>query len=94
MQSRRLEIEIPDTIVGYLQMDDEKIKMLVNKLLLASLARQGIISFGKAAELAGVDKMAFITETGDMGIPYFTDDISEVMVDAETVGKTMAGVVQ
>ena len=91
MRSRRLEIEIPDTIVGYLQMDDEKIKMLVNKLLLASLARQGIISFGKAAELAGVDKMSFIVEMGHMGIPYYDGDISEVLSDAETIGKTMIG---
>ena len=52
MQSRRFEIEIPDTIAGYLHMDDEKIKMWVNKLLLAYLAGQGIISFGKAAEIS------------------------------------------
>ena len=94
MQPRRLEIEIPDAILGYLQMDDEKIKKRLYKLLLADLARQGIISFGKAAELAGIDKMAFITEMGHMGVPYFGGDISEVLDDAETVKKTMTGVAQ
>ena len=94
MQSRKLEIEIPDAILRYLQMDDERIKKRLYKLLLADLARQGIISFGKAAELAGIDKMAFITEMGHMGVPYFGGDISEVLDDAETVKKTMTGVVQ
>jgi len=94
MKQRRLEIEIPDTILGFLQMDDEKIKMRIYKLLLADLARQGVISFGKAAELAGIDKMAFITEMGHRGIPYFGGEISEVLGDAETVGQTMTGVVQ
>ena len=61
-------------------------------LLLADLARQGIISCGKAAELAGVGKMAFITEMGHMGIPYYSGDISEVLDDAETVRQTMSGV--
>ena len=93
MKLRRLELEIPDTVIGFLQMDDEKIKMRIYKLLLADLARQGVISFGKAAELAGVDKMAFITEMGHMGIPYFGEDISEVLDDSEIVGQTMAGVV-
>jgi len=94
MQSHKLEIELPDAIVGFLQMDDEKIKKRVFMLLLADLARQGIITFGKAAELAGLDKMAFITATGHMGIPYFDEDISEVINDAETVNQTMKGVTQ
>ena len=94
MELRKVEIEIPTALAGYIQMDDEKIKLRVFKLLLADLARQGIISFGKAAELAGVDKMAFITEMGHMGIPYFGDDISEVLGDAERIGQTMVGVAQ
>ena len=70
MQAHRLEIEIPGAVVGYLQMDDDEINKRVNELLLIDLARQGVISFGKAAELAGVDKMSLITEMGKMGIPY------------------------
>ena len=94
MQSHKLELELPDVILGYLQMDDEKIKKRVYMLLLADIARQGIITFGKAAELAGLDKIAFITAIGHMGIPYFGEDISEVINDAETVNQTMKGVAQ
>lgn len=86
MQSLKIEMDIPDAIAGYLQMDNMQIKARLEKLLLADLARQGVISFGKAAELAGVDKMAFITETGHMGIPYLDGHISEVLQDAETIG--------
>ena len=91
MQPRRFEIEIPGPVAEFFQMDDEKIKMRVNKLLLVDLARQGIISFGKAAEIIGIDKMAFITEMSHIGIPYFDGNISEVISDAETAGQTIKG---
>ena len=95
MKSHRLvEIEIPDALAGYLESDDEKIKHWVLKLLLIDLARRGIISFGKAAELAGVDRMSLIIEMGHMGIPYFDGDFSEVLNDAETVGLSMKGTPQ
>ena len=94
MQMHKLEIELSDAIMGYLQMDEEKIKKRVYMLLLADIARQGIISFGKAAELVGIDKMAFITEMGHMGVPYFGGDISDVLNDAETVRQSIAGVAQ
>ena len=94
MQPRRFEIELPASIQGYLPIDDDKLRTRLYNLLLIDLARQGIISFGRAAELAGVDKMSFIAETGYMGIPYFDGDISEVMNDAEIVRQTMAGATQ
>jgi len=89
MQAHRLEIEIPAAVVGYLQMDDDKINKRVNILLLVDLARRGVISFGKAAELADIDKMSLINEMGYMGIPYFDNDISEVLDDVETIERTM-----
>ena len=94
MESLKLEIEIPVAIAGYLQMDEKKIIERVYKLLLADLASQGIISFGKAAELAGMDKMAFIMEMGHIGIPYFSGDVSEILRDADLINNTMAGVSQ
>lgn len=92
MHTRKLEIEIPSALCEYLQMDDEKITNRLFKLLLADISRQGLISFGKAAEIAGIDKMEFIIEVSEMGIPYFCEDISEVIADAETVNQTMVGI--
>ena len=94
MKSHRLEIEIPGAVVEYLDMDDDKIKHRVFKLLLIDLARRGVISFGKAAEFAGIDRMTFITEMGHMGIPYFDGEITEIINDTETVGLTMKGAPQ
>ena len=82
MNTRKLEFEIPEIVSAYLQMDDDVIKAGIFKLLLADLASQGVISFGKAAEIAGTDKIAFITELGKMGISYFNNDISDVLNDA------------
>jgi hypothetical protein len=94
MHTCKLEIELPGDITGYLQMDNEEIKSLIYRLLLYDLVRRGVISSGKAAELAGVDKMSFITDMGHMGIPYFDGNFSEVLKDAETVGQTMRGLAQ
>ena len=89
MNARKLEIEIPGAIAAFFPLDDETIKKKVNILLLADLARQGIITYGKAAEILGVDKMALITEMGRMGIPYFDGTVLEVLADAETVSQTI-----
>jgi len=94
MQPRRFEIEIPAAILGFLPLDDDIIRTRLFKLLLVDLARQGEISFGRAAELAGIDKMAFITEMGHMGIPYYDGDISEILSDVETVRQTTEGTAQ
>ena len=91
MPSRRIEIEIPGSMAGYMPVDDAHVKTRMEKLLLADLIGQGVISFGKAAELAGVDKMTFITDMGQMGIPYFNGTVSDVLKDAETVGQTAKG---
>ena len=94
MLARKFEMEIPGAIAGYFPADDAVLKTQVYKLLLAFLVRQGVISFGKAAELVGVDKMTFITDMGLMGIPYFDGDISEVLNDMETIKQTMNSVPQ
>ena len=89
MQPRKIEIEIPEAMAGYIHMDNEAIKSRMEKLMLVDLVHQGIISCGKAAELAGTDKMSFIMDMGNMGIPYFSGLISDVLADADTVKQTM-----
>ena len=91
MQTHRLEIEIPEILMDYLQMDDEKIKNRIYKLLIIDLVCNGIISHGKAAELVGLDKLSFIEEIGRLGIPYFDIDISEIINDSKMVEDTIAG---
>ncbi|MDR1736112.1 MAG: UPF0175 family protein [Oscillospiraceae bacterium] len=88
MLTRKLEIEIPDAIKGFLPEDDSIVQTRLRKLLLADLAQQGVISFGRAAEIVGVDKITFITEMGNMGIPYFNATASEVWHDAEIIANT------
>ena len=90
MQPRKLEIVIPAEVAAYIHMDDDEIKARLYWLFLADLVRQGVISFGKAAELAGISKIDFIAKIGQMGIPYLDGDISEVLGDAATVSQAMA----
>jgi len=89
MHPQTIEIEIPEAIAEYLRIDNIALKSRIETYLLADLVQQGAISFGKAAELAGTDKMSFILHMGRIGIPYYNGTISEVLEDAETVRQTM-----
>lgn len=39
--------------------------------------------------MLGMNKISFITDLGELGIPYFDEDISEVEADLETLNKIM-----
>jgi len=41
------------------------------------------ISFGKAAELLGIEKIRYITDLGKAGLPYFEQPFDEVLADAK-----------
>ena len=48
------------------------------------LIKENRLSFGKAAELLGIEKIRLITDLGQMGLAYFDMPIEEVLKDAET----------
>ena len=88
---RKVEVSIPESVSNYLPGDDEIVKKRLQRLLLLDLVGQGVISFGKAAELAGTDKISYITELGFQGIPYFNDTLASVLNDAAIVGSFKKG---
>jgi len=62
------EIEIDDDIYDALSLPEEKRDAAVKRELAVSLYAQGILSFGKARELAGLSKRAFHDLLGDRKI--------------------------
>lgn len=50
--------------------------LMVKECVVIELYRRGLLSSGKAAELLGMNRVAFIHYTGRLGIPFFrmTDD--------------------
>jgi hypothetical protein len=59
----------------------------LQELMLYQLINENIISFGKAAEIIGKDKISLIIDSGEMGTPYYDCDIDEVVEDAKCAFK-------
>jgi predicted HTH domain antitoxin len=74
-----IQLEIPDSIAEAMRLarQDQK-QQLMLELALALYAR-GILSFGKARELAGMGKYEFGLHLGKRGIPrhYGTEDLQD-----------------
>jgi predicted HTH domain antitoxin len=56
----------------------------VREWLVLDLYRRGRISSGKAARLLGMDRVAFIQYSSDLGIPFFDMTESEWQAEAAT----------
>ena len=59
----------------------------VRELIVLELYRQGRISSGKAAELLGMSRVAFIQHTSALGIPFFEMTGEEWQAELEQVRK-------
>ncbi len=62
------KLDIPDTIVGAIRLPENRIKAELLKELAVTLYAQGMLSFGKARELAGIGKYEFGVLLGMRGI--------------------------
>lgn len=74
-----LTFEIPDKIVQSMRIPPQRRKQEILIELALTLYAQGILSLGKARELAGVEKRAFLETLGKRKIPrhYDHDDLEE-----------------
>jgi predicted HTH domain antitoxin len=64
-------VQIDDKLAEVIQATDEPVDRVASELMIMELFRRGTISGGKAAELLGMDRLAFIRHAADLGIPYF-----------------------
>ena len=64
-----LKLEIPDSVVQAIRLPIAERKQQLTIELALSLYAQGILSFGKARELAGLGKYEFGLLLGRRGIP-------------------------
>lgn len=79
--SKRMNItvQIPDSIAQSLRVPEAEAERRVREELAAALYARGLLSFGKAAELAGVNRFAFGDVIAERGIPrhYGEDELNE-----------------
>lgn len=64
-----LYLEIPDSVARAMRLPPSEQRQQLLKELAVSLYAQGILSFGKARELANMDKLAFGQLLGNRNVP-------------------------
>jgi predicted HTH domain antitoxin len=64
-----VRIEIPDDVAQAIRLPEERMQEKLQVELAVALYAQGLLSFGKARELAQVDKYAFGLLLGERGVP-------------------------
>jgi predicted HTH domain antitoxin len=62
--------DLPPELMAVLRELGEPVPM-VKECVVIELYRRGLLSSGKAAELLGMNRVAFIHYTGRLGIPFF-----------------------
>ncbi|NLN83602.1 MAG: UPF0175 family protein [Firmicutes bacterium] len=79
----RIELEVPQVLAEYADINSESYKKKINQIMLYELVKNEKISIGKAAEAMGMRKIDFITDLGKMDIPYFDFSMEELMEDVQ-----------
>lgn len=93
MDSIEVSLSLPRDLLGALDLPQSSLSQLVKESFAIDLYRQNRISSGKAAELLGLSKLAFIQLLGQHGVPYFTqspDELEAELVSAERVMRKSA----
>lgn len=81
----KIQLEVPEEMLEYIDYNDPNYFNKIRTLMMYQLAKEDKISFGKAAEMLGEDKIEFITDLGKMGLPYFDNNIDEVLDDVKSI---------
>jgi len=83
MEHVRIELEVPQVLAEYVDINSEDYKKKINQIMLYELVKNAKISIGKAAEAMGMRKFDFITDLGKMDIPYFDFSMENLMEDVK-----------
>jgi len=65
-----VRIEIDESLAALLQETAQPVQVVAREMIVLELYRRGAISGGKAAELLGTSRVAFIQRASSLGIPY------------------------
>lgn len=81
-------VVIPSDLSRILRVDEKQLPKLVGIYLAVELYREGVVSLGKAAEIAGVTKAEMMEILASKGVPlnYTEEDLQE---DIETLERLL-----
>lgn len=87
MTMKWIEINVPEAVVPYANVEGDRAVLLRNAMLLYPYIKKDTISHGKAAEMLGITKMELIELYGSVGIAYFDMTAEELAEDLATLNK-------
>jgi predicted HTH domain antitoxin len=67
----KVTIDLDKDLAAVLQQIHQPVEQAVRELMVLELYRRGSISSGKAAELLGMARLAFLQHASHLGIPFF-----------------------
>jgi predicted HTH domain antitoxin len=77
MKTVRAVVDLPSSVLALIKVDKEQLGPFIKRSLAVELYREGRLSLGKAAELAGANsKWEMLILLGERGVPldYTADD--------------------
>lgn len=70
-------VTLKDDLVALMRDGDESVDRIAQEMIVLELYRRRTISSGRAAELLGMSKRAFIAFAAELGIPVFAFSAAE-----------------
>lgn len=82
-----VNMEMPEELEPFAMPPSKEGQLKRNAMILYPYVHDGIISYGRAAEILGIFKMDLIVLYGKLGVPYIEMTDDEIKAEIETVKK-------
>ena len=85
--SQILKIEVPDDVLLGLQKEPQQLAAEMRTAAAVKWYEMGVLSQGKAAEVAGLSRAAFIVELGRFGVSPFQETAEDILGSVKGTSK-------
>jgi len=79
-----ISMNVPLEVASYFRIADETMKNDQKILMMFPYIKNGILSYGRVAEILGINKFELLATYERFGIPYIDISWEEAMEDAQT----------
>ncbi|MCB1035650.1 MAG: UPF0175 family protein [Acidobacteria bacterium] len=91
MSAVKIEVELPRDLVAALNVDPSELGLRAREWILLELFQEGIISSGKAAEVLGMTKSAFLQLLDLHGLAYLDASLDDLERQQEVAMSAVEG---